>query len=96
VIVDAHTALHEEPKFCVEVQGARLAVAEELLLEGDPKLLSGEVAGVVVGTSGLPEVDSDGAEQPRQDHVVHLALVGVIEGRSAGGDVVVEGVALER
>jgi hypothetical protein len=66
-------------------------VAEELLLEGNPKQLNSAIA--VMG--GLLEVDGDGAEQPRQDHVVHPAPVGVIEGRSVGGDVVVEGVALE-
>jgi hypothetical protein len=80
VIVDVQIALHEEPKLCVEVEDARLTVAEELLLEGNPKLLSGR---------------GDGAEQPRQDHVVHLAPMGAVEGRSIGGDVVVEGVALE-
>jgi hypothetical protein len=41
---------------------ARLAVAEELLLEVDPKLLSGAVATVVAGVSGLLEVDFDGAK----------------------------------
>jgi hypothetical protein len=42
-----------------------LTVADELL-EGNPKLLSGAVA----GAGGLLDVDGDGAEQPRQDHVV--------------------------
>jgi hypothetical protein len=92
VVVDAQIALYEEPKLCVEVEGACLVVAEELLLEGNPKLLSGAVA----GTSGLLEVDADGAEQPRQDHAIHLVLVGVVEGRNVGGDVVIESVALER
>jgi hypothetical protein len=58
VVVDAQIALYEELKLCVEVEGACLAVAEELLLEGNPKLLSGAVA--VAG--GLLEVDGDGAE----------------------------------
>jgi hypothetical protein len=92
VVVDAQIALYEEPKLCVEVEGACLVVAEELLLEGNPKLLSGAVA----GTSGLLEVDADGAEQPRQDHAIHLVLVGVVEGRNVGGDVVIESIALER
>jgi hypothetical protein len=48
VVIDAQIALYEEPKLCVEEEGARLAIAEELLLEGNPKLLSGAVAGLVV------------------------------------------------
>jgi hypothetical protein len=60
VVVDAQIALCEEPKLCVEVEGAHLTVAEELLLEGNPKLLSG----ANTAASGLLEVDSDGAEQP--------------------------------
>jgi hypothetical protein len=88
IVVDTQIALYEESKLCVEVEGACLAVAEELLLEGNPKLLSGAVA----GASGLLEVDGDGAEQPRHDHNVHPVPVGVVEGRSVGGDVVVEGV----
>jgi hypothetical protein len=55
VVVDAQIALYEEPKLCVEVEGARLAVAEEQL-KGNPKLLSSAVAG------GHLEVDGDGAE----------------------------------
>jgi hypothetical protein len=96
VVVDAQIALYEELKLCVEVEGTRLAVAEELLLEGNPKLQTGAIAAAVASASGLLEVDGDGAEQPRQDHAVHPAPVGVVEGRSVGGDVVVEGVALER
>jgi hypothetical protein len=96
VVVDAQIALYEEPKLCVVVEGVCLTVAEELLLEGNLKLLSGAVATVVAGASGLLEVNGDGVEQPRQDHTVHLAPVGVVEGRSVGGDVVVEDVALER
>jgi hypothetical protein len=92
VVVDAQITLHEESKLCVKAEGARLTVVEELLLEGNPKLLSG----VVAGASGLLEVDGDGAEQPRQDKTIHPALVGVVKGRSIGGDVVVEGIALER
>jgi hypothetical protein len=61
VVVDAQIALYEEPKLSVEVEGVCFAVAEELLLEGNPKLLSGAVA----GASGLLEVDGDGVEQPR-------------------------------
>jgi hypothetical protein len=91
VVVDAQIALDEEPKLCVEVEDVRLVVAEELLLKGNPKLLSGAVA----TASGLMEVDGDGAEQPRQDHAVHPAPVGVGEGRSIRGDVVIEGVALD-
>jgi hypothetical protein len=64
VVVDAQIALYEEPKLCVEVEDARLAVAEELRLEGNPKLLSGAVAATIAGLSGLLEVDGDGAEQP--------------------------------
>jgi hypothetical protein len=48
VVIDAQIALYEEPKLCVEEEGARLTIAEELLLEGNPKLLSGAVAGLVV------------------------------------------------
>jgi hypothetical protein len=62
VVVDTQIALYEEPKLSVEVEGVRLAVAEELLLEGNPKLLSGAVATAVTGASGLLWVDSDGAE----------------------------------
>jgi hypothetical protein len=94
VVVDAQIALHEEPKLCVEVESVCLVVAEELLLKGNPKLLSGAVA--VTSTSGLLEDDGDGVEQPRQDHTIHPAPVGVVEGRSIGGDVDIEGVALER
>jgi hypothetical protein len=79
-------------KLGVEVEGASLVVVEELLLEGNPKLLSS----VVAGASGLLEVDGDGDEQPRQVHAVHQVPVGVVEGRSVGGDVTVEGIALER
>jgi hypothetical protein len=79
-------------KLGVEVEGVSLMVVEELLLEGNPKLLNS----VVVGASGLLEVDGDGDEQPRQVHAVHQAPVGVVEGTSVGGDVAVEGVALER
>jgi hypothetical protein len=32
VVVDAQITLYEESKLCVEVEGARLAVVEELLL----------------------------------------------------------------
>jgi hypothetical protein len=67
-------------------------IVEELLFEGNPKLLSG----AVMGTSGLLEVDDDGVEQPRQDHAVHPMSMGIAEDRSIGGDVVVEGVVLER
>jgi hypothetical protein len=63
VVVDAQIALYEEPKLCVKVEGMHLAVVEELLLEGNPKLLSGAAA--VASASGLLEVDGDGAEQPR-------------------------------
>jgi hypothetical protein len=58
VVVEAQIALYEEPKLSVKVEGARLTIAKELLLEGNPKLLSGVVAGV----SGPLEVDDDGAE----------------------------------
>jgi hypothetical protein len=94
VVINAQITLYEEPKLCVEVEGARLAVAEELLLEGNPKLVSGAVAATVADTGGLLEVNGDGTEQPRQDHIVHLAPVGVIEGRSVGEDVVIKGVVL--
>jgi hypothetical protein len=53
--------VHMLKELCVEVEGTRLTVAEELPLEDNPKLLSDAVAGV----SGLLEVDGDGAEQPR-------------------------------
>jgi hypothetical protein len=91
VVVDAQVALHEEPKLCIEVEGTRLTVAKELLLEDNPKLMSG----AVTSTGGLLEDDSDGTEQPRQDHVVQSAPVEVVEGRGIGGDVVIECVALE-
>jgi hypothetical protein len=91
VVVDAQIALYKEPKLGVEVEGTSLTVAKELLLDDNPKLLSS----VVTVISGLLEVDDDGAEQPRYDHTVHPALVGVVEGRSVGGDVIVDGVALE-
>jgi hypothetical protein len=61
VVVNAQIALYDETKLCVKVEGAHLTVAEELLLEGKPKLMSG----AVTGASGLLEVDGDGAEQPR-------------------------------
>jgi hypothetical protein len=48
-----------------------------------------------MGADGVLEVDGEGAEEPRQDYVVNPALVGVIEGRSIEGDMVIEGVALE-
>jgi hypothetical protein len=66
-----------------------------MLLEGNPKWRSGAIMGAVMGVSGLLEVDSDGVEQPQQDHTVHSTPVGVVEGRSVAGDVVIEGVALE-
>jgi hypothetical protein len=77
------------------VEGTYLAVAEELLIKGNPKLLSGAVTAALVSAGGLLEVDGDGAEQPQQDHTVHPVPVRVVEGRSVGGDMVVEGVALE-
>jgi hypothetical protein len=82
VVVNAQIAMYEEPKLCVEVEGVCLAVAEELLLKGNPKLLSGALATAVAGTSGLLEVDGDGVEQPRQDHVVHPTPVAVVKGGS--------------
>jgi hypothetical protein len=76
------------------VEDTRVAVVKELLLKGNPKkLLSSTVT--TAGMSGLLEIDDDGVEQPRQDHNIHPAPVGVIEGRSIGGDMVVEGLALE-
>jgi hypothetical protein len=48
-VVDAQIALYKESKLCVEVEGAHLAVAEELLLEGNPKLLSSAIAAAVAG-----------------------------------------------
>jgi hypothetical protein len=60
VVVDAQIALYKEPKLGVEVEGTSLTVAKELLLDGNPKLLSS----VVTVISGLLEVDDDGAEQP--------------------------------
>jgi hypothetical protein len=92
VVIDAQNALHKELELSVEVERTSLTIVEELLLEGNRELLSSDV----VGADGLLEVDGDGAEQPRQDHTIHLAPVGVVEGRSDGGNVVVEGVALER
>jgi hypothetical protein len=74
------------------VEDACLAGVEELLLEGNPKLLSGAIVGVI----GLLEVDGDGVVQPWQDHAVHLTSMGLVEGRSVRGDVVIEDVALER
>jgi hypothetical protein len=91
VVFNAQIALHEELKLCVEVEGACLTVAKELLLEGNLKLLSGAAAAASV----LLEVGVDGAEKPRHDHVVHPTPMGVIEGRSVGGDMVVEGDVLE-
>jgi hypothetical protein len=88
VVIDAQIPLYEEPKLGVEVEGASHTVAEELLLEGNL-----EPSSVIEVASGLLEVDGDGAEQPRQDHAVHLTPVGVVEGRSVGGYVVVKGVA---
>jgi hypothetical protein len=61
VVIDTQIALYEEPKLGVEVEGVHLVVAEELLLVGKPKLLSGAVA----GAGGLLEVDGEGAKQPR-------------------------------
>jgi hypothetical protein len=92
VVVDAQITLHEESKLGVEVKGVSLTVAEELLLEGNPELLSS----VVAVASGLLEVNGDGVEQPQQDHAVHPTPMGVVEGRSVRGDMVVEGVVLER
>jgi hypothetical protein len=53
VVIDAQIAMYEELKLFVEVEGACLAVAEELLLKGNPKLLGGAVAAAVAGVSGL-------------------------------------------
>jgi hypothetical protein len=64
VLVDAHITLNEELKLCVKVEGTRLTVAEELLLEGNLELLSGAVTTTVTGVGGLLEVDGDGVEQP--------------------------------
>jgi hypothetical protein len=91
VVIDTQITPYEELKQGVEVEGTSLVVAEELLLKGNPELLSS----VVACASALLEVNGDGAKNPRQDHVVHPTLVGVIEGRSIGGDVVIECVALE-
>jgi hypothetical protein len=96
VVVDAQITLYEELKLCVEVEGVHLRVAEELLLKGNPKLLSGTIVAAVAGTSGLMEVGGDGAEQPRQHHAVRPTPVGFVEGRSVRGDMVIKGVALER
>jgi hypothetical protein len=66
IVANAWIALYNELELNVEVEGTSLTVAEELLLEGNPELLSD----AAVGTCGLLEVDDDGVEQPRQDHNV--------------------------
>jgi hypothetical protein len=52
----------------VEVECPSLPVPEELLLEGEPSLVSGALLVV----NDVLELDGDGVVEPREDHTVHL------------------------
>jgi len=72
IICDEEVTLREAPELGVEVEGARLVVAEELGFHGDP----GGMCGDAPCGDGLGEIIVDGPEDPGLDDAVHARPVG--------------------
>jgi hypothetical protein len=68
-----------------------LVVTKEPLLDGNPSLMSCAAA----LTNDILELNSEHAEEPEEDDVVHLLQAGERGGNDdVGSDVVVEGISL--
>jgi hypothetical protein len=92
VVVHGEIALNEDAELGVEVKSSRLAVAEEPILDGEPR----GARRVVVFAHAVHEVTGDRAEDPRQHDDVHAAPGGMSKVLRVGEDVAGEGVALQR
>jgi hypothetical protein len=90
VVVDVHVTLDEGSAHDVEVESTSLTVDEELLLDGNPN-----PTGCAAVMDNVLELDSERVEEPGEDDTVHPSPSGKSRGSNFGGDVVVEGVALE-
>jgi hypothetical protein len=91
VVVDAKVALDEDLKWGVEMEGAGLTVAKELLLNGKP----GVPSGTAMLTNNILEVNSESVEDPREGNVVHPPPMRKSRGSDVVSDVVIEGIALQ-
>jgi hypothetical protein len=85
VLRDGQVSLAEVAKLGVEVEGARLLVPKELVLERK----RGVASYGVLKYNGFHQVSGDGAGDPRLDDVIHVAPV-----RKVGRRVVLEDVIL--
>jgi hypothetical protein len=84
--------LDEDQEHGVEVESTGPAVAGELLLDGNTSLTSC----ATTFTNDVMEHDSDRAKESGEDNIVHPPSAGKGGSSSIGGDVVVEGVSLQR
>jgi hypothetical protein len=73
------------------VESASLTIVE-LLINGDPSLTGCATA----LTDDVQEVESDHAEEPGEDNVVHSPPMGESEGSGIRGDMVVKGITPQR
>jgi hypothetical protein len=90
IVADGEIALHENMKLGVEAKCASFAIAEELLLDGQP----GAVRSATRGASRLHQLGGECAQHPGQHNDIH-APPGWHGGASVGEDMVGEGVLLE-
>jgi hypothetical protein len=89
VLVHREVPLREQVELGVEVQGASVAVPEELFFKGEPR----PTTRVHLVADDVLELEGDGSMEPGEDHGVHE---GPCPGRRGGDvveDVVIEGIA---
>lgn len=90
-IGDVEIALLEVVEVRRERDGAVLAIAEELMFQGNPN----EPGGGVDGENFLEEVGGDGAVKPGEDDAVHLLPIGTMGEMLVGEDMFRQGILAE-
>jgi hypothetical protein len=68
VVIDAEVTLNEAPEGGIDVEGMSLTVAEEVVLQCQP----GIVSRVATLSDDILQVRGDGAPDPRLDDAIHL------------------------
>jgi hypothetical protein len=91
VVAHREVALDEVAEHGVEMKRARLAIADELVLEREPDLARSDVALI----EDVQKLTGNRAEDPGDDDALHALPGRVIDGRGIGENVVGEVVALQ-